>query len=110
MDEGDITDEDDDHDDQQEGGFPRQEDATLDSRDKYQKISDKLANAINDVWTSEDEDDDTGRVTGTMSRWEKLSPEEKLKKKKIWEHRENTLSHFEIPPYSTPPRNAELDI
>ena len=41
---------------------------------------------------------------------EKLSAEEKLKKKKIWEHRQNTLNHFEIPPYSTPPRNAELDV
>ena len=45
-----------------------------------------------------------------MSRWEKLSSEEKLKKKKIWEYRKNTLNHFEIPPYSTPPRNAELDV
>ena len=42
-----------------------------------------------------------------MSCWEKLSSEEKLKKKKIWEHRKNTLNHFEIPPYS---RNAELDV
>ena len=46
----------------------------------------------------------------TMPNWEKLSSEEKLKKRKIWEHRQNTLEHFEIPPFSTPPRNAELDV
>ena len=45
-----------------------------------------------------------------MSSWEKLSSEEKLKKRKIWDHRKTTLEHFEIPPYSTPPRNAELDV
>ena len=45
-----------------------------------------------------------------MSLWEKLSAEEKLQKKKSWEHRRNTLNHFEIPPYGTPPRNAELDV
>ena len=45
-----------------------------------------------------------------MPKWEKLSPEERLKKRRIWENRQNTLEHFEIPPFSTPPRNAELDV
>ena len=54
MDSGDITEEDDDHDDQHEGGLSRQKEAILDRRDKYQKMSDKLANAVNDVIWTED--------------------------------------------------------
>ena len=45
-----------------------------------------------------------------MSRWEKLSPEERDKKKRVWEHRQETLEFYEIPPFGTPPRNAELDV
>ena len=45
-----------------------------------------------------------------MSIWKKLSPEEKLKKRKLWDHRQNILEHYEIPSHPTPPRNAELDV
>ena len=43
-------------------------------------------------------------------RWEGLSTEERLQKKRSWVHRRDTLSHFGIVPYGTPPRNAELDV
>jgi hypothetical protein len=50
-----------------------------------------------------------GQHSFTTSRWERLSPEEKVKKKKGWENRKEILKHFEIPPYSTPPR-TDLDV
>ena len=50
-----------------------------------------------------------GQQSITTSRWERLSAEEKIRKKKVWEHRKEILHNFEIPPYSTPPR-AELDV
>ena len=46
----------------------------------------------------------------TSSKWERLSAEERLRKKKVWEQIKSTLHHFEIPPFSTPPRNAEEDV
>ena len=51
-----------------------------------------------------------GQQSFTISRWERLSAEEKLKKRKIWENRKNTLEYVEIPPFCTPPRNAERDM
>ena len=39
-----------------------------------------------------------------------LSEEEKLRKRKVWEHRKNILHHFEIYPFSTQPRNPVLNV
>ena len=39
-----------------------------------------------------------------------MSPEERDKKKRQWKHRQETLGHYEIPPFGTPPRNADLDV
>ena len=50
-----------------------------------------------------------GQHSFTTSRWDRLSPEEKIRKKKGWQHRKEILKHFEIPPYSTPPR-TDLDV
>ena len=44
------------------------------------------------------------------SRWERLSPEERDKKRKLWKHRQEILGHYEIPPFGTPPRNEDLDV
>ena len=62
MDSGNLTEEEDDHNDQQEDA------------DKHKKMSDKLANALNDVWT-EDEDNDTG----TTNQFTNKNFEEKYK-------------------------------
>ena len=56
------------------------------------------------------QDQDQDPEGKARSSWEKLSSEEKLKKKKVWEHRKTTLEYFEIPPGSTPPRNSEQDV
>ena len=50
-----------------------------------------------------------GQHSFSTSRWERLSPEEKIRKKKGWQQRKEVLKHFEIPPYSTPPR-TDLDV
>ena len=41
------------------------------------------------------------------SKWRKLSVEEKEKKKKLLDHRNLVMKHFEIHPYPSPPRNEE---
>ena len=51
-----------------------------------------------------------GSSREAMSRWEKLTPEERKKKKRVWEHRQEILEHYEIQPFGTPPRNPELDV
>ena len=30
--------------------------------------------------------------------------------KRVWKHRQETLEFYEVPPFGTPPRNAELDV
>ena len=41
--------------------------------------------------------------------WEGLSPEERLKKTRGWQHRRQILGYYEIQPYNTPP-NTEFDV
>ena len=45
-----------------------------------------------------------GQQSLPKSRWDRLSAEEKLRKKRGWQHRKQILDYFEIQPYSTPPR------
>ena len=45
-----------------------------------------------------------------LSRWAKLSPQEKEQKRRRWVGKNQTLKYWEIPPYATPPRNDELDV
>ena len=44
------------------------------------------------------------------SRWERLSPEERDKKRRLWKHRQELLGYYEIQPFGTPPRNEDLDV
>ena len=44
-----------------------------------------------------------GQCSYTTSRWDRLSEEEKMRKRKVWENRRRVMLHFEIPPFSTLP-------